>query len=94
MVLRLLAYNTELWLADHLNAYLRDDNEYRAAMRHLLRLSGTLDYRPETTTVTLERPDSPRLARALTHLIDELNHTPPRLPSDPRPITYKIKSQQ
>ncbi|WP_331718654.1 hypothetical protein OG985_49735 (plasmid) [Streptomyces sp. NBC_00289] len=29
MVLRMLAYNTELWLADRLNNYLRDNNEYR-----------------------------------------------------------------
>ena len=29
MVLRLLAHNAEHWLATHLNAYLRDDDEYR-----------------------------------------------------------------
>jgi hypothetical protein len=30
MVLRLLAHNAEHWLASHLNAYLRDDDKYRA----------------------------------------------------------------
>src|SRR6266700_72759 len=30
MVLRLLAHNAEHWLASHLNAYLQDDDEYRA----------------------------------------------------------------
>ena len=33
MVLRLLAFNAEAWLADHLNAYLPDNDEYRAITR-------------------------------------------------------------
>jgi len=90
MVLRLLAYNAELWLADHLNVYLRDNDEYRAHLRHLLHQGGVIDYTPDTIMVTLDRPDSPRLARALTHLAEELNHTPPRIPGDHRPITYHI----
>ena len=94
MVLRLLAHNGELFLADRLNAYLRDDNEYRTLTRSLFQLHGTIDYQAKTITVTLDPPDSPRLTRALAHLIDELNHTPPHLPDDPRPITYKIKSKQ
>jgi hypothetical protein len=94
MVLRMLAYNSELFLADRLNAYLRDDNEYRTLTRSLFQLHGDLDYRPGAITVTLDPPDSPRLTRALALLIDEINQTPPRLPGDPRPITYKIKSKQ
>jgi hypothetical protein len=90
MVLRLLAYNTELWLADRLNIYLRDNDEYRAHLRHLLHQNGVIDYTPDTIMVTIDRPDTPRLARALTHLAEELNTTPPRLPGDPRPITYRI----
>jgi hypothetical protein len=46
MVLRLLAFNAELWLADHLNAYLRDNDEYRAATRNLFHLGGTITYTP------------------------------------------------
>ena len=33
MVLRLLAFNAEAWLAEHLNAYLADPDEYRARAR-------------------------------------------------------------
>lgn len=91
MVLRLLAFNAEAWLAEHLNAYLTDPDEYRAITRHLLHQSGQLDYTRTGITVTLDRPDSPRVARALALLTDELNHTPARLPGDPRPITYQIK---
>jgi len=62
--------------------------------RSLLHLGGTLHYQPDTITVTLDPPDTLRLTSALTALITELNHTPPRLLGDPRPITYKIQSQQ
>ncbi len=90
MVLRLLAYNAEAWLAEHFNAYLADPDEYRAILRNLLHHSGTLDYTTTHITVTLDRPDSPRIARSLQHLTDELNNLTAHLPGDPRPLTYKI----
>jgi hypothetical protein len=92
MVLRLLAYNSEHWLADHLNAYLRDNDEYRAITREtILRgLSGTITYTTDTITVQLNPPDTPKTARALTLLLQEINNTPPHLPGDPRPITYTL----
>ena len=92
MVLRLLAYNSEHWLAGHLNAYLRDNDEYRAITREtILRgASGTITYTPHTITVQLNPPDSPKTTRALTLLLDEINTTPPHLPGDPRPITYAL----
>src|ERR1035437_452667 len=43
MVLRLLAFNAEAWLAEHLNAPLADPNEYRAIARNLLHLGGHVD---------------------------------------------------
>jgi len=90
MVLRLLAYNSELFLADHLNAYLKDPNEYRAHTRNFLHLPGTITYTPTHIKVTLQPPANPRLTKALTHLTEELNHTPPHLPGDLRPISYHI----
>jgi Transposase protein len=92
MVLRLLAANAEDWLAHRLNAYLRDNDEYRAITRNLLHLGGTIAYTPATVTVTLDTPAAPRITRALRLLIDELNTTPPRIPGDPRPITYQFRS--
>jgi hypothetical protein len=92
MVLRLLAHNAEHWLASHLNAYLRDDDEYRAITRQTIirGLAGTITSTPTAITVTLEAPGTPRVARALALLIDEINHTPPAMPADPRPITYQL----
>jgi transposase len=90
MVLRLLAFNAEAWLAEHLNAYLADPNEYRAITRHLLHLGGRIDYNHTAITVTLDRPDSPRVARALALLTQELNATHTRLLGDRRPITYQV----
>lgn len=94
MVLRLLAFNAEAWLAEHLNAYLGDPDEYRAITRNLLHLGGTIDYTSKAITVTLDRPDSPRVAGTLTLLTDELNQTPARMPGDSRPITYHVDGAQ
>jgi hypothetical protein len=92
MVLRLLAHNAEHWLATHLNAYLRDEDEYRATTRQTIirGLAGVITFTPAAITVTLETPGAPRVARALALLIDEINHTPPAIPGDNRPITYRI----
>ena len=91
MVLRLLAFNAEAWLAEHLNAYLADPDEYRAITRNLLHQGGHVEYGTTAITVTLDRPDSPRIARALNLLADELNNTPAGLPGDRRPLTYHVR---
>ena len=90
MVLRLLAFNAEAWLAEHFNAYLTDPNEYRAILRNLLHLGGQIDYTNTHITVTLDRPDSPRVARALQLLTEELNTTPATIPGDHRHLTYQL----
>src|SRR5487761_1798963 len=92
MVLRLLAHNAEHWLSNHLNAYLRDDDEYRAITRQTIirGLAGVITYTPAAITVTLEAPRAPRVTRALRLLLDEINHTPPNMPGDTRPITYQL----
>src|SRR5487761_1380431 len=92
MVLRLLAHNAEHWLSRHLNAYLRDDDEYRAITRQTIirGLAGVITYTPAAITVTLDQPGAPRVTRALRLLLDEINHTPPSLPGDTRPITYQL----
>ena len=92
MVLRLLAANAEHWLAHHLNAYLQDPHEYRAITRNLLHLGGTITYHSSTVHIELDRPATPRLTRALTLLLDEINTVAPHLPGDPRPLTYTIKA--
>ena len=92
MVLRLLAHNAEHWLSAHLNAYLRDDDEHRAITRETIirGLAGTITWTPAAITVRLEQPSAPRIARALTLLIEEINATPPVMPGDTRPITYHL----
>jgi hypothetical protein len=92
MVLRLLACNAEHWLSGHLNAYLCDDDEYRAITRQTIirSLAGTITSTPAAITVTLDQPGSARIARALALLIQEINATPPAMPGDTRPITYQI----
>src|SRR5216683_300948 len=95
MVLRLLAHNAEHWLSNHLNAYLQDDDEYRAITRQTIirGMAGTITWTPAAITVYLEQPRAPRIARALTLLIQEINATPPAMPGDNRPITYHLAPQ-
>ena len=90
MVLRLLAFNAGAWLAEHFNAYLTDPNEYRAILRHLLHQGGQIHYTSTAITITLDRPDTPRVARALTLPTQELNANPASLPGDRRPLTYQL----
>ncbi len=90
MVLRLLAYNAEHDLARRLNAYLGDPDEYRAVTRNLLHQSGRIDFGADAVTVTIDRPNQPRVARALSLLADELNATEAHLLDDPRPIIYRV----
>ena len=90
MVLRLLAFNAEAWTAEHLNAYLADPNEYRSILRHLLHLETTIDYNPTVITITLDRPDTPRVARSLELLAEELTNLAAHLPGDPRPLSYRV----
>jgi hypothetical protein len=93
LTLRLLAANAEHYLARHLNAYLGDDDEYRAITRETIirGLAGTITYTPKNVTVTLARPGQGRVARALTLLLAEINTRPPTLPGDSRPITYILR---
>ncbi len=92
MVLRLLAHNAEHWLSGQLNAYLRDDDEYRAITRETIirGTGGIITFTPEKITVTLAQPAEPRVARALALLTDQINAVPPRMPGDTRPITYQL----
>ena len=87
------AANAEHYLARHLNAYLDDEDEYRAITRETIirGLAGTITYTPKSITVTLDRPGQGRVARALTLLLAEINTRPPKLPGDGRPITYTLR---
>ena len=95
MVLRLLAHNAEHWLSSQLNAYLRDNDEYRAVTRETIirGLAGTITFAPAAITVTLQAPATPRVARALALLTGQINAEPPSIPGDNRPITYQIIPQ-
>ena len=95
MVLRLLACNAEHWVSNQLNAYLRDDDEYRAITRQTIirGLAGVITYTPDAITVQLDLPRAPRVARALTMLIDQVNNEPPVMPGDARPITYRLNPE-
>jgi len=90
-----MARNAGHWLSSHLNAYLRDDYEYRAITREsIIRgLAGTITFTPGAITVEPRcRPAHPRINHAMALLTDEISHTPPVMPGDQRPITYHLSA--
>ena len=92
MMLRLLAHNAEHWLSRHLNAYLCDDDEYRAITRDTCSAAWpVITYTPDAITVTLDTPRHTHVTRALRLLLDELNtpHPPPR-----RPPTHHLPARR
>jgi hypothetical protein len=91
MLLRLTAANAEHWLAAQLNATLNDNDEYRSITRNLIRQTpGTITYAPRAITVRLDRPHHAPTAAAVEALLGQLNASPPRMPGDPRPISYTL----
>jgi len=59
MACRLLAYNAEHWLANRLNTYLGDPDEYRAITRHLRHTGGVVHKVRDSIHIELDPPDSP-----------------------------------
>ncbi len=68
-------HNAEHYLARLFLKHLGDPEEYRAIFRSLLRQPGDLHYDQATrrVQVCLVSPDTPRVARALEALLEELN---------------------
>jgi len=77
---KIAVHNAEHWLARRFQTYLKDANEYRMVFRHLLRQPGEIHYQADIgrVRVSLKPPDSPRVATAAMHLINELNGRNPR----------------
>ena len=100
MVLRLLAFNAEQWLADRLNAYLADNDEYRATLRHLLHLGGRITYTTEVdhrgarpTPHTQDHPGAAAAARrAQRHATAHTRRQPPHHLQDQNSLSTRPTS--
>jgi len=91
MLLRLTAANAGHWLAAQLNATLNDNDEYRSITRNLIRQTpGTITWTERAITVRLDRLHHAPTAAAVEALLGQLNATAPRMPGDPRPISYAL----
>ncbi len=81
--LKLAAYNAERLTALRFNQYYRSSKDVFSVFRALLHLPGTV--RPtdgDRLEVCLQRPDSPKLAHALEHLLGDLTQDQSRLLGD------------
>ena len=103
MVLRLLAFNAEAWIAEHFNAYLTDPNDYRAIPRNLLHQGGQVDYTTNTITITItldlarqppSRPGPPATHRRTQRHTSDHARRPPPTTSAVRPTCASSRNGQ
>lgn len=81
--LKIAAYNAERLSVLRFNQYYRSSKDVWSVFRALLHLPGTV--RPtdgDRLDVCLQRPDSPKIAHALEHLLGDLNQDQARLLGD------------
>ncbi|MGI8809705.1 MAG: hypothetical protein ACR2KK_18065, partial [Acidimicrobiales bacterium] len=71
---------------------LGDPDEYRAVTRNLLHQGGRIHFGTDAVTVTIDRPNQPRVARAVALLADELNENPAPMLGSRRPVIYRVGS--
>jgi len=85
-------HNAEHYLARLFLKHLGDPDEYRAIFRSLLRQPGDLHYDQVTrrVRVCLVPPDTPRVARALEALLEELNGMNPKTLDGRWSIRYEL----
>ena len=82
MVLRRYEHNAEHWLAAQLNAYLRDDDEYRHHRETIIRgLASVIAFAPATITVTLEPAGQPASPAPSPCSSTRSTHTRPPFPA-------------
>jgi len=89
MVLRLLAFNAEAWIAEHLAAYLADSNEHRSIHRHLLYLEASVDYSATVITVSPSTGPTPHESPAPSNC--SLRGSPTLQPTPRPPSPYHLR---
>jgi len=89
--LKLAASNAERWLALRFaESYQRPQDAF-SVFRGLLQLPGQVTAaEPDRLEVSLDRPDSEKVAQALDHLLANLNREPPRLLGNGPILTFSL----
>ena len=78
--IKLATYNAERLLARRFFRHYQDPRDWLTIFRSLLQLPGTLSQQPDgTVCVHLRAPDQPRIRRALTAFLAEVNDLNPRM---------------
>jgi prepilin-type processing-associated H-X9-DG protein len=90
-VVKVAAYNAQLWLADRLAQHYPHTNDLHDLVRAFAQLSGTMTREPDgRLRVCLDPPDIPLYRRALAGLCDDLNRTAPHFPGTDIPLIYEV----
>jgi len=90
-VVKVAAYNAQLWLADRLAQHYPNAHDIHDLLRAFAQLSGTMTREPDgKLRVCLDPPDLPVYRRALAGLCDDLNRAAPHFPGTDIPLTYEV----
>jgi hypothetical protein len=90
-VVKVAAYNAQVWLADRLAQHYTNPYDRHDLLRSFAQLSGTITCQADgMLRIRLDPPDIPRCAVALQGLCETLNQLGPRFPGTTIPVFYEV----
>ena len=91
---KITAYNAEEWLLSILVRHYDNADDVRDLLRSFAALSGEMRRTPSGLLITLDPPDTPKHARALKGLCDDLNVLGVTYPGTEFPVIYNVAVHQ
>ena len=90
-VVKVAAYNAQVWLADRLAKHYTNPYDRHDLLRSFAQLSGTMTREADGRLhIRLDPPNTLRCARALQGLCEDLNQLDPHFPGTSIPVFYEV----
>jgi len=90
-VVKVAAYNAQVWLADRLAQHYTNPYDRHDLLRSFAQLSGTMTRQADGSLhIRLDPPNTLRCARALQGLCEDLNQLDPHFPGTSIPVFYEV----
>ena len=89
--IKIATYNAERWLGRRFFRHYKDPRDWLTIFRSVLQLSGHVTMEgPDRLRVVLRPPDQPRVRRALTTMLEEINGMDGRLFGQGPKLTFGL----
>jgi len=90
-VVKVAAYNAQVWLADRLAQHYTNPYDRHDLLRSFAQLSGTMTRQADGSLhIRLDPPNTLRCTRALQGLCEDLNQLAPHFPGTSIPVFYEV----